>query len=135
VAIDRKPETACEIQHAACGRSGIILRLSVVTTMKHRQEDSTGEEDDLPHGTGVLKKLVAPWAGTKRVACADSYFASGAATQQLLSMGLRFIGVVKTGTKRFPMCALSVLPLDERGEHALYVHTTADGVTDMMAVL
>jgi len=50
-------------------------------------------------------------------------------------MGLRFIGVVKTGTKGFPLGALSVLPLEERGEHVSYVHTTADGVTDMMAVL
>jgi len=50
-------------------------------------------------------------------------------------MGLRFIGVVKTGTKGFLMGALSVLPLGERGEHVSYVHTTADGVTDMMAVL
>jgi len=30
---------------------------------------------------------------------------------------------------------LSVLPLEERGEHFSYVHTTADGVTDVMAVL
>jgi len=112
-----------------------MLRLSVVTTAEHRQEDATGKEDDLPHGTAVLKKSVAPWAGTKRVLCADSYFASVTATQQLLSMGLRFIGVVKTGTKGFPMGAMSVLPLEERGEHVSYVHTTADGVTDMMAVL
>jgi len=50
-------------------------------------------------------------------------------------MGLRFIGVVKTGTKGFHMGALSVLPLQERGEHVSYVHITADEVTDMMAVL
>jgi len=112
-----------------------MLRLSVVTTAEHRQEDATGEEDDLPHGTAVLKKLIAPWAGTKRVVCADSYFAIVTATQQLLSMGLRFIGVVKTGTNGLPIGALSVLPLKERGEHVSYVHTTANGVTDIMAVL
>jgi len=60
VAIDRKPENGCEIQNAACGRSGIILRLSVVTTAEHRQKDATGEEEDLPHGIAVLKKLVPP---------------------------------------------------------------------------
>jgi len=57
------------------------------------------------------------------------------ATQQLLSMGLRFIGVVKTGTKSFPLGVLSVLPLEDQGEHVSYAHTTADGVTVMMAVL
>jgi len=72
VAIDRKPENGCEIQNAACGRSGIMLRLSVVTTAKHRHEEATGQENNFPHGTAVLKKLVAPWAGTKRVVCADS---------------------------------------------------------------
>jgi len=72
VAIDRKPEDGCEIQDAACGRSGIMLNLSVMTTAVHRQDIATGHEDDLPHGATVLKKLVAPWAGTKRVVCIDS---------------------------------------------------------------
>jgi len=135
VAIDRKPENGCEIQNAACGRSGIMLRLSVDTTADHLQEDVTGEEEDFPHGTAVLRKLVAPWTGTKRVVCADSNFASVTATQQLLSMGLRFIGVVKTGTKGFPMGALSVRPLEERVQRVSYVHTKADGVTDTMSVL
>jgi len=135
VAIDRKPENGCEIQDAACGRSGIMLNLSVVTTAEHRQDTGTGHEDDLPHGTTVLKKLVAPWAGTKRVVCADSYFASVTAAEQLLGMGLRFIGVVKTATRGYPMSTLSVLPLEERGEHISYTHKTADGVADMLAVL
>ena len=30
VAIDRKPENGCEIQNAACGRSGVMLRLKLV---------------------------------------------------------------------------------------------------------
>eukprot|EP00171_Calliarthron_tuberculosum_P023795 IDg23795t1 len=32
VAIDRKPENGCEIQNSACGRSGIMMRLHLVTT-------------------------------------------------------------------------------------------------------
>jgi len=134
VAIDGKPENGCEIQNAASGRSGIMLRPSVVTTVEHRNEKATGEEGNFPYGTAVLK-MVAPWAGTKRGVCADSYFASVTATQQLLGMGLRFIGVVKIGTEGFLFGALSVLPLEERGEHVIYVHAPADGVTDTMAVL
>ena len=38
VAIDRKPENGCEIQNAACGRSGIMLRVELVSTA---EEEST----------------------------------------------------------------------------------------------
>jgi Transposase IS4 len=40
IAIDRKPENGCEIQNTACGRSGIILRLQLVTTPEDRKEGS-----------------------------------------------------------------------------------------------
>jgi len=50
-------------------------------------------------------------------------------------MGLRFIGVVKTATRGYPMGALSVIPLKARGQHVAYTHATADGVTDLMALL
>jgi len=74
-------------------------------------------------------------AGTKRIVCADSYFASVTAARQLLGMGLRFIGVVKTATRGYPMGALSVITLKARGQHVAYTHATADGVTDLMALL
>jgi len=135
VAIDRKPENGCEIQNAACGRSGLMLRVSIVTSAEHWLEAGTDDDDGLPHGTAVLKKLVAPWAGTTRTVCADSYFASLTAAQQLLAMGLRFIGVVKTATRGFPMGPMTATPLRERGEHMSYTHMKADGVTDLMAVL
>jgi len=135
VAIDRKNENGCEIQNAACGRNGIMLNLSVVTTAEHRQGTADREDDDLPHGTVVLKNLVAPWAGTRRVVCADSFFASVTTVQKLRAMGLRFIGVVQTATRVYPTGTLSKLPLEDRGEHAAYVHKTVDGVMDLMAVL
>jgi len=37
-----------------------MLQLSIVTTAEHRQQTATGDDDGLPHGTAVLKKLVAP---------------------------------------------------------------------------
>jgi len=92
VAIDRKPENGCEIKDAACGRNGIMLNLSVVMTAEHRQDTGTGHEDDLPHGTTVLKKLVAPWAGTKRVVRVDSYVASIMAAEQLLAWASDSLG-------------------------------------------
>jgi len=110
-----------------------MLRLSIVTTAEHRQGAATTDDGDLPHGTIVLKHLVVPWAGTKRIVCADSYFASVTAALQLLGMGLCFIGVVKTATPGYPMGALSVIPVEARGQHVAYTHSTADGVTDWMA--
>jgi hypothetical protein len=61
----------------------------------------------LGHGTAVLKELVSPWVRTGRVIAADSYFASVKAARELFKMGLRFVGVVKTATKQYPMDALS----------------------------
>lgn len=135
VALDCKPESGCEVQNAACRRSGIMLRLSVVTSAEYQQAMDDTHDDALPHGTHVLKRLVAPWAGTQRVVCADSYFASVTAATQLRGMGLRFIGVVKTATRGYPMQALSTLEVTARGDHATYFHTTAEGVVDLMAVM
>jgi Transposase IS4 len=120
IAIDRKPENGCEIQNAACGQSGVMLQLRLV-----KGGDLVGDDDDddnadntdlLLHGTLVLKKLVLPWAGTNRLVCADSYFASVGAAKELFNIGLRFIGVVKTATRFFPKQFLSGVELAARGD-------------------
>ena len=97
-----------------------MLRLSVLTSAEHQRATYTDIDDSLTHVASVLKRLVAPWAGTQRVVCADSYFASVAAANQLLTMGLRFIGVVKTATRGYPMEALSTLEVDTRGDKDTY---------------
>ena len=48
-------------------------------------------------------------------------------------MGLRFIGVVKTATKMFPMAWLSSIELQERGQRKGLVAKNADGRATMMA--
>jgi hypothetical protein len=63
------------------------------------------------HGCNVLYWLVKPWANKDRVVVADSYFASVSACVRLFEIGLRFIGVVKTATRQFPMNYLGSLPL------------------------
>jgi hypothetical protein len=97
IAIDRKPEFGCEIQNSACGRSGIMMRLKLVKTMEEQHAHAAPGDEGLLHGTAVLKSLVLPWAQTDRIVCADSYFASVGTLQELKRIGLRFIGVVKTG--------------------------------------
>ena len=106
VAIDRKPENGCEIQNAACGRSGVIIRLKIVKTAEEDFASAETDDDGNNHGTNVLKFLVEPWVRTDRCICADSYFASVNAVTVMRTMGLRFIGVVKTATKksRCPTC-------------------------------
>ena len=119
VAIDRKPENGCEIQNSACGRSGVMLRLKLVkgVDLLGEEEDMVdeGNEGSLLHGTSVLKQVVSPWFGSNRIVCADSYFASVGAAEELFRNGLRFIGVVKTATKGFPKTYLGSVELQTCG--------------------
>ena len=98
VAIDRKPENGAEIQDASCGVSGIMIRLKVVKGVVDREADDNNE---MLHGAKVLLGLVLPWINTHRLVCADSYFASVPSAILLHDNGLKFVGVVKTATKKF----------------------------------
>ena len=76
VAIDRKPENGCEIQNAACGMSGVMLRLKLIkgADLPGSEEEQFGNKDEsLLHGTDVLKHVVSPWFGSNWIVCADSY--------------------------------------------------------------
>ena len=48
--------------------------------------------------------------------CADSYFASVSTAKKLMRLGIKFIGVVETTSKQFPMEYLQALEFDQRGE-------------------
>ena len=48
--------------------------------------------------------------------CADSYFASVSTEKELMRLGMRFIGVVKTAPKKFLMAYLQALEFDKRCE-------------------
>jgi Transposase IS4 len=88
--------------------------------VKAAEEEASNQEDanqeHLPHGAQVLKSLVSPWSNSDHIVCADSYFALVTAAVELKKIGLRFIGVVKTGTRRFPMAYLQGLELQKRGD-------------------
>jgi len=135
VAIDRKPENGREIQNAACGRSGIILHLHLVTTAAAKHANLSAAETQLFLGTTVLQRLVGPWAGTDRIVRADSYFASVEAALSLQASGLRFIGVVKTAHRRFPMAPLAARHLSARGDWVSMVHPSPLGPPELIAVL
>ena len=117
VAIDRKPENGCEIQNAACGCSGVMIRLKIVKTAEEENASAVTDDDGNNHGTNVLKFLVEPWVRTESWCFAYSYFASVNAVTVMRMMGLRFIGVVKMATKKFPMSYLSNLELVQHGDY------------------
>jgi hypothetical protein len=76
------------------------------------------EDDDrtLLHGTKVMLSLLKGWRSAKpRIVCADSYFASVGAARRLFEYGFRFIGVIKTATKGFPIKFLGSVMMPERG--------------------
>ncbi len=134
VAIDRKPENGCEIQNAGDGVSGVMMQLKLVETAESEALHAVEGEDGLLHGTVILKRLLEPWAGQgDRVVCADSYFASVGAAEELEKMGLGFIGVVKTATRRFPQAHLSAIELHNRGDFRGVYTKDANGDTNAMA--
>ena len=54
VAMYRKTENGAEIQNYACGRSVIMMRLSIVKSAKN-EEEQQDDRGNLPHGKKVLK--------------------------------------------------------------------------------
>ena len=139
VAIDRKPENGCEIQDAACGISGVMLQLKLVKSVGIEDggeiDDGLQEDEDsgLLHGTVVLKELVRPYFYTDRIVCADSYFASVGCAQEMRRCGLRFIGVVKTATKKYPMQYLTGIELHNRGDRHGLLALDESGMPTLLA--
>ena len=86
------------------------------------------DSNDYLHGCNVLYWLVKPWANTDSVVVADSYFASVPAAIRLKEAGLRFIGVVKTATKEYPMQYLGSVEL-HGGKGSRKGLTTTDEAT------
>lgn len=130
IAMERKPDNGCEIQNAACGKSGVMLQLKLVKTAAASQGEFYSDNDNettLLHGTQVVKQLVRPWLNSNRIICADSAFASVGCANELKRLGMRFIGVVKTATKQFPMKWLSEVELSNRGDRKGLVARNADG--------
>ena len=92
------------------------------------------DPDGYLHGCNVLYELVKPFANTDRVVVADSYFASVSAAIRLKQIGLRFIGVVKTATKEYPMNHLGSIELPGgRGSQKGLLTTDQESGTQLLA--
>ena len=107
--------------------------MKIVKTAEEENASAATDDDGNNHGTNVLKFLVEPWVRMDYCVCADSYFASVNAVTVMRMMGLRFIGVVKMATKKFPMSYLSNLELVQRGDYKGLVARGADGQPTMVS--
>ena len=56
-----------------------------------------------------------PWVNTHRIVCSDSYFALATETKLLHLNGLKFIGVVKTATRKYLLAHLASQELEKGG--------------------
>ena len=86
------------------------------------------------HGTRVINELVRLWEMTGRVFTADSSFASVPYCRALRGMGLRFIGVVKTTTREYPLCHLLIVELPQKGDYKDVLNILEDGYKLMVFV-
>ena len=62
IAIDCKPENGCEIQNSACGKSGVMLRLLIVSSAENSDIHTLENNEGISHGNSILKYLCLPWA-------------------------------------------------------------------------
>jgi hypothetical protein len=70
-----------------------------------------------------------------RVVCGDSYFASVQTAKELLRVGLKFIGCVKTTTRDFPMAFLQAQELREKGTRFGIVSNDIDNTSNLLALV
>ena len=96
IAINRKPENDLEVQNTSCGECGIMMRLN----LEKGGSDHDNVENDVTRGAAFLMDLVLPWVNSHRIVFSDSYFSSVTASELLYLNGLKFIGVVKTATRK-----------------------------------
>jgi hypothetical protein len=62
ILMDYKPEDGCEIQNAARGRIGIMIRLKLVKAARvDAAQEEQKKQQQVGHGTKVILKLVQPW--------------------------------------------------------------------------
>ena len=112
-----------------------MIRLKIVKTAEEENASVVTDEDSNNHGTNVLKFLVEPWVMRDHCVCADSYFASVNAVTVMRTMGLHFIGVVKTATKKIPMSYLSNLELVQHGDYKGLVARGTDRQPTMLSFI
>ena len=117
--IIRKPKgVGMEIKNMADCDSGVMVSMEVMAPkeeMKHRQYTAR-----YGAGTALLLRLATNYRGTGRIVVADSAFASVKSACALKNtLGLYFLGLVKTAHRMFPKKYLQTVEIPERGGHVV----------------
>ena len=137
VSYERKPDDGCEIWTCCDGRTGIMIRLILVKSSEEqeaeREMNTEQQEEQMNHGTRVLLDLVQPWFNSNRVVCADSYFSLVQTAIKCKEKGLKYIGVVKTATKQYPMAHLGKLELKDKGDRYAMAARDENGHQELLA--
>ena len=103
--------------------------------MPGRDHDSPRAfDEEIGHGPAVLRGLMAPCKNTKHIIFTDSYFSLVETAEALLTLGLRYMGVVKRSTREFLMKELFSMEMRERGDCKSPVHVTNEQNTPMMSL-
>lgn len=115
----RKPRsTGCEIKACSDSQSGIMMRLEFLEGKLHQSLKEYVQNYGL--SAAMVLRLTQPWFGTNRTVVGDSAFSSMRTVEAALEHGLHFIGIIKTGYKRFPKQYLLNWTRNndlERGDH------------------
>ena len=110
-----------------------MLRLLLVKSEEYSHLHTQENNEGLQLGTDILKYLVLPWANSEQGVFADSYFASVSSAEEMMRVGIRYIGVVKTATKKSHMAYISSIELDEGRGQRVGVVLKINGAPTMMA--
>jgi Transposase IS4 len=110
-----------------------MLRLWLVETGEKEATHISEGADGLLHESKILKFLIHPWQFSDRMVCADSYFASVGAAEELCRMCMRLTGVVTTDTKVPNVLYLSYIVLHECCDRRGVVAREARGTPRLMA--
>ena len=82
--------------------------------------DHDNVENGVTHGA-VFMKLVFPWGNTHRIFCADSYLSLVKSDYLIYINGLKFVGVVKIETRKYPMAHLDSQELEKSWDRYVLV--------------
>ncbi len=124
----RKPRgVGTELKGVADGESGVMLFIEINEGKESTTPSYIKYKNKYKNHTALTLRMVENWRGSRRVVCADSWFASVSTAVALKKdFGLYFIGMVKTAYSLYPKKFMEKKSL-ERGE-SVTLTTTVDGV-------
>ena len=134
VFIKRKPEP-CGVEFKNIGDALSVSSSSWSSTRASPKTSSGGGGASMDGATtACTMRLSENWFGTGRVVAGDSWFASVKTAEALSTKGLYFIGDVKSGTKRYPVDAITDATSEESGAWATFSSTLQLGGDQTMPI-